>query len=90
MGRMTTNDEHTHNEAMFDEVLMRLAAGMSPDEVLATVGDDAAWLRPLLNMVNELGELRQAIPIPPPEAGLDRFLAYGEKLASNSGPVSPP
>lgn len=72
-----------------EDALAMLAAGLSVTEILADAGDDADWLRPLLETATEVGELRAAISIPSPEASLQRMLAYGRELATTSPPVAP-
>ncbi len=72
-----------------EDALAMLAAGLSVTEILADAGDDADWLRPLLETATEVGGLRAAISIPSPEASLQRMLAYGRELATTSPPVAP-
>lgn len=76
-----------NREDQLDEALALLAAGLSPDEVVAEFGPDATWLRPMLLLAADMAELPPAIPIPAPEASLQKMLAHAEKLA---GPVAPP
>ncbi len=65
-----------------------LAAGISLEDVLADAGDDAEWLRPLLETAVEVSSLRRAMPIPAPDASLQRMLSYAE--AVKPGLTSPP
>jgi len=84
---MTTN----HNlpfgtEDKLEDALMMLAGGVPLDTILAEVGDEAGWLRPLLETAAEIGELQPAVPIPPPDASLQKLLAHGTRLAADSHP----
>lgn len=87
---MTMRDELTHNtDDRLEEALAMMAAGIPLEEVLRSANDDAEWLKPLLEIADEVGQLRQAIPIPPPEASLQRLLAYGQELAAASPAAAP-
>ncbi|MCB0209460.1 MAG: hypothetical protein KDJ52_09025 [Anaerolineae bacterium] len=80
---MTMHNEPQFNQAdQFDEALALLAAGLSLDEVLAESGEDAAWLRPILELTAEVDDLKPALIVPPPQASLDRLLAHAETLAT--------
>ena len=79
--------DNTHDK--LEEALARLAAGLSMEKILTEAGDDAAWLHPLLEITFELGELKQAIPIPPAEASLQRLLSHGEELAAAPAKSAP-
>ena len=73
-----------------ENALMLLATGLSLPEVVAEAGEDADWLIPLLEMAAEIGEARQAIPLPPPGPSLQRMLDYGKELGAGttvSGPA---
>ena len=76
------NNEFFDNpDEKLEDALAMLAAGMPLEEILAEADGDAEWLRPLLALAAEVGDLQQAIPIPSPEASLQKLLAYGEELA---------
>lgn len=84
---MTTNNEFKFGmDDKFEDALAMLAAGVPLDTILAEAGKDAGQLRPLLEMVSEVSSLKQTIPIPPPQASLQKMLAHGEKLAASSPP----
>jgi uncharacterized membrane protein YgcG len=74
-------------EDQLEDALAMLAAGMPVADILADAGDDADWLRPLLEVAAEVKELRPAISVPSPEASLQRMLAYSQKLAADSPPA---
>jgi uncharacterized membrane protein YgcG len=85
---MSLNDKFTPNpDDKLEDALALLAAGVPLAEVLAEAGDDAEWLRPLLEIATEVDELQATIPIPAPEPSLQRLLAYGKDLAAASPPV---
>jgi uncharacterized membrane protein YgcG len=87
---MTMQDQFTPSpEDQLEDALAMLAAGIPVADILAGAGDDADWLRPLLEVAAEVKELRPAISVPSPEASLQRMLAYGQKLAANSPPSVP-
>lgn len=87
---MTTNPNiYPGTEDRLEDALAMLAAGLPLETVLAEAGDDAAWLEPLLATAVEVGELQAAIPIPPPDASLQKMLAHGKKLAGPARPASP-
>jgi uncharacterized membrane protein YgcG len=84
---MTMNNKFTHApEDKLEEALALLAAGIPLAEVLAEAGNDASWLRPLLQVATEVGELRAALPLPPPEASLQRMLNYSQELSKAARP----
>jgi len=86
---MSMNEERLINpEEKLEEALALLAAGLPADEVPAQAGHDAAWLRPMLETALEMESLQADIPLPPPDASLQRLLDYGQELATN--PSSPP
>lgn len=86
---MTMQDQFTPSpEDQLEDALALLAAGIPVADILADAGDAAGWLRPLLEVAAEVKELRPAIPVPAPEASLQRMLAYGQKLAADS-PAAP-
>lgn len=70
------------SEDKLENALFLLASGLPLAEVLDEAGDDAEWLRPMLEMGARVGELREAIPIPGAEASLQRMLDYGQELAA--------
>lgn len=72
-------------EDKLEDALAMLAAGIPLEEVLTEAGDDAGWLRPLLELADEVGEFQQTVSIPGPEASLQRMLSHAEKLAA-TGP----
>lgn len=74
-------------EDQLEDALAMLAAGIPVADILADAGDDADWLRPLLEVAAEVKELRPAISVPSPEASLQRMLTYGQKLAADSPPA---
>lgn len=71
-------------EDKLEDALAMVAAGISPEEVLANAGDDARWLRPLLELADDVGEFQQSVSIPGPEASLQKMLSHAEKLAGSS------
>lgn len=84
---MTMQDQFTPSpEDQLEDALAMLAAGIPVAEILADAGDDADWLRPLLEVAVEVKELRPAISVPSPEASLQHVLAYGQKLAAETSP----
>lgn len=88
---MTMQDQFTPSpEDQLEEALALLAAGIPVADILADAGDAAGWLRPLLEVAAEVKELRPAIPVPSPEASLQRMLAYSQKLAADSPPAPAP
>ncbi|HXV43471.1 MAG TPA: DUF5667 domain-containing protein [Anaerolineae bacterium] len=76
-------------EDKLEDALALLAAGMPLAEILADAGEDADWLRPLLEVAAEVGEFRSTLPIPSPEASLQRMLTYGQELKAASPPAAP-
>ena len=77
-------------EDKLEEALALLAAGFSLDEALAEAGDDAEWLRPLLQTANEVAELAPAVTIPSPQASLARMLAHVDTMpVDRSNGLSP-
>lgn len=84
---MTTNHNFNSIDDKLDEALARLAFGAPLELILAEAGDDAEQLRPLLEIASQVASLKSAIPIPPPDASLQKLLAHGQKLA---GPASSP
>lgn len=85
---MTMQNQFIPNpEDRLEDALAMLAAGFPVADILADAGDDADWLRPLLEVAAEVRELRPAITVPSPEASLHRMLAYGQKLAADSPPA---
>ncbi len=76
-----------HNpEDKLEEALALLVAGIPAAEILAQAGDDAEWLRPLLSVAAEVGQLRAAMPLPNPEASLQRMLSYSRSLTDAPAP----
>ena len=69
-------------EDKLDEALALLAAGIPLETVLNQAGDDAEALRPLLKIAQDTGNLQTAIPIPLPNASLQKLLAHGQVLAA--------
>ncbi len=87
---MTMNDnETTKVDDKLEDALALLAAGIPVDDILAEAGADAEWLRPLLALASEVGELKAVVPVPAPEASLQRMLAYGRELAATTPPAAP-
>lgn len=85
---MMMNDKFTRNvDDKLEDALTMLAAGVPVAEILADAGDDADWLRPLLEIATEVGELHTAISVPSPQASLQRMLVYSEELAATSPPI---
>ncbi len=85
------NSLNQNRQDQFEESLALLAAGIPLETVLAEAGQDAAWLRPLLTIAGEVGRLQQAVPIPPPNASLQKMLTHGRQLAAaSSSPASRP
>ncbi|MFN8459303.1 MAG: DUF5667 domain-containing protein [Anaerolineae bacterium] len=75
------NDRFPHNpEDKLEEALALLAAGIPLADILAQAGADADWLRPLLSVASEVGELRAAMPLPNPNPSLQRMLNYSRAL----------
>jgi uncharacterized membrane protein YgcG len=62
-----------------------VAAGLTVEEALTNAGDRTEELRPLVEIVAEIPDIRQTIPIPPPDASLQRMLSHGEALAAADG-----
>lgn len=88
---MIMNDKNTVQvDDKLEDALALLAAGIPVDDILAEAGPDAGWLRPLLAVAEDIGELRTAVPIPPPEASLQRMLAYGREAAAATSPAALP
>jgi uncharacterized membrane protein YgcG len=84
------SDEGISNpEERIEDILAMMAAGLSLEEALATAGDDAGQLRPLVELAFEVRDLRQEIPIPPPQASLQRMLRHGEAMVVASKRVEP-
>ncbi len=84
---MRPNDQFIPNpDDKLEDALALLAVGMPLAEILVEAGDDAEWLRPLLEIVAEVGELRTTILVPLPEPSLHRLLAYGKELAAAAPP----
>jgi uncharacterized membrane protein YgcG len=83
-------DKFTLNpENKLEDALAMLAAGISVADILADAADDADWLRPLLEVAAEVEELGPALKVPPPDASLQRMLAYSQELAAVSQPAAP-
>ena len=84
---MTTSNEFKFGmDDKFEDALAMLAAGLPLDTILNEAGNDAEQLRPLLEMVGEVSRLKPTMPLPPPQASLQKMLAHGEKLAASSPP----
>lgn len=84
---MTTHHQFPYTpDDKLEEALALLAAGLPLDEVLAEAGEDAVWLRPLLETTVDIGRVKEAIPLPPPEASLARMLAHAETLRREAAP----
>jgi hypothetical protein len=81
---MTTNHSFNRLDDRLDQALARLAVGAPLEVILAEAGNDAEQLRPLLEIAAEVTNLKSAVPIPPPEASLQKLLAHGEKLAHST------
>lgn len=77
-----SNQQHYNQEDKFEEALALLAAGMPLEEVLAQAQADAEWLRPMLAIAGDVRELGPAIPLPPPQASLERLLSHAEALGA--------
>jgi hypothetical protein len=75
-------------EDKLDEALAMLAADIPLETILTKAGEDAEVLRPLLQIANETATL-PAVPVPPPDASLQRMLAYGKTLSAGAQPVAP-
>lgn len=87
---MMMNDKDTAQvDDKLEDALALLAAGISVDDILAEAGPDAEWLRPLLAVAEDVGQLQAAVPIPSPEASLQRMLAYGREVAAATPPAAP-
>ena len=87
---MLMSDELTAEmDNRLEQAAALLSAGLPLEEVLANIGSDAEWLRPLLEIATEIKELQPVTPMLPPEIRSQRFLAYGEKLATASPPTNP-
>lgn len=71
-------------EDKLDESLALLAAGIPLETVLNRAGDDAEILHPLLQIAQDTRTLQPAIPIPPPNASLQKMLNHGQTLAAAS------
>jgi uncharacterized membrane protein YgcG len=69
-----------------EESLALLAAGLAIEEVLAQAGEDAAWLRPLLEVASEVQSLQTAVPVPDPAASLAKMLAQAATMRANATP----
>jgi hypothetical protein len=77
------NDEHISDpDEKLEDILAMVAAGLTVEEALANAGDRAEELRPLVTIVAEIPDIRQTIPIPPPDASLQRMLDHGETLVA--------
>ncbi len=63
------------------EAVERLRSGESRDTLLASYGDDADWLEPLLDLTVQLRELRQGVPNTSAEVSLTRFIALAKQIA---------
>ncbi len=81
---MTTNNNFNRMDDKLDQALARLAVGAPVEVILAEAGNDAEQLRPLLEIAAEVANLKLAVPIPPPEASLQKLLAHGEKLTHST------
>jgi uncharacterized membrane protein YgcG len=86
---MMNDNDTTKVDDKLEDALALLAAGIPVDDILAEAGVDAEWLRPLLALAGEVGELQAAVPVPSPEASLERMLAYGRELAATTPPAAP-
>jgi len=88
---MITDSKPTVNaENKLEKALQMMANEDSIESVLAYAPEEADWLRPLLELSDELGELRDAVPIPPPEASLQKMLAHANALAAAQPPMAAP
>ncbi len=84
---MTMNDLlPPHPEDKLEEALALLAAGIPLADILTEAGDDADWLRPLLSVASEVGELRASMPLPNPNSSLQRMLDYSRTLTDTVPP----
>jgi hypothetical protein len=85
---MAAMNHHPHlkREDKFEEALALLAAGIPLETILAEAGQDENWLRPLLEIAGEVGGLQQVVPIPPPNASLQKLLAHGRRSAAVASP----
>ncbi len=63
------------------EAVERLRSGESRDTLLASYGDDADWLEPLLDLTVQLRELRQGLHNSSSEVSLTRFIARAKQIA---------
>lgn len=78
------NQPGSSQENTLAQAIERLIAGERPDTVLTSAGADAEWLEPLLTAATAVHDLRDAVPIPPAEVSLARFLAQAGQIASGS------
>lgn len=74
--RLTNPEERT------EDILAMIAAGLSVEEAMEIAGDDASQLQPLVELASEVRELRQEVPLPPPDASLQRMLRHAETMAA--------
>jgi hypothetical protein len=84
-----SNQQYHNQDDKFEEALALLAAGVPLEEILRQAQAEAEWLRPMLEVVTEVGELRSATPLPPPQASLERLLNHAETLAAPPVPTPP-
>jgi uncharacterized membrane protein YgcG len=81
-------DPEPLQENVLAQALQRLAAGESPEAILAGAGPDVDWLAPLLAVAAAVRDMREAVPVPPADGSLARFLAEAGSLAV-AGPAEP-
>ncbi len=75
------NRSESKRANILHEAAERLRSGESRDTLLASYGDDADWLEPLLDLTVQLRELRQDVPNTSAEVSLTRFIARAKQIA---------
>ena len=78
--------DNRHQREVLDEALALLAAGIPLEAILTDAGDDALWLRPLLETAAEVEAFQSDIPVPAPDASLQRLLDHAAGLAEEAQP----
>ena len=59
---MTMNNQLFDNpDEKLEDALAMVVSGISIEEILAGAGNDVEWLRPLLELAAEVGDLQEAI-----------------------------
>ena len=74
------NRSESKRANILHEAVERLRSGESRDALLASYGDDADWLEPLLDLTVQLKELRQDVHNSA-EVSLTRFIARAKQIA---------